>query len=138
MLDLNICPKSGQVVRSKVIMENGMYKCHRMNYWLIARAMVGVLSGIFTKLAKVMFLHMSVILFTGGGVSRPIPRRDVGWGGVLPGGVSRPRPWGVCIPTCTEADTPQQMATAADDTYTTGMHSCFQFKFNAAFSNTKH
>ena len=38
---------------------------------------------------KVMFLHLSVILFTGGWVSRPDPRGRLG---VWPGGVSRPRP----------------------------------------------
>ena len=44
-----------------------------------------------TKFAKVMFLHVSVILSTGGGVSRPIPG---GGCGVWPGGVSRPIPRG--------------------------------------------
>ena len=59
-----------------------------------------------TKFAKVMFLHLYVILPMGGclgpgpgGVSRPRPRK------CLPGrGVSRPRPGGVCILACTEAD----------------------------------
>ena len=49
-----------------------------------------------TKFAKVMFIHLSVILFTagGGGVSRPRPRGEVGG---LPGGVSRPRPGGMYL-----------------------------------------
>ena len=79
-----------------------------------------------TKFTKVMFLHLSVILFTGG-LSRPRPRGD------LPRGVSRPRPGGGvqaqacgrCILACTEADTPHQTATAADGTYPAGMHSCY-------------
>ena len=37
--------------------------------------------------------------------------------------VSRPRARG-CIPACTEADTPQQTATAAGSMHPTGMHSC--------------
>ena len=49
------------------------------------------------------------------------------------GRVSRPRPkggvqaQGVCIPVCTEADTPhpQQTTTAADGAHPTGMHYCF-------------
>ena len=73
------------------------------------------------KFAKVMFLHMSVILFTREGLPRPRPTGEVGGGGLprgclgpgsggrlggLPGGypgpglrvgVSRPRP-GVCYP----------------------------------------
>ena len=68
-----------------------------------------------TKLRKGYFLHLSVILFTGGGVSRPRP------GGGCPG----PGPGG-CIPACTEADTPQQTATAEDGTHPTGMHSCYR------------
>ena len=93
-----------------------------------------------TKFAKVMFLHVSVILSMGevsrprprgevwgvwpGGVSRPRPRGG-GWGvwpggcpgpgrGVVSrprsgvGGLSRPRPGGVCIPACTEADPPSR------------------------------
>ena len=82
--------------------------------------------------AKVMFLHMSVILFMGGGVvskhtlavasqhalqqvsrggvSRSTPRgelRGLAWGvsSPTPGGVSRPTPWGRGIPACTEAET---------------------------------
>ena len=37
----------------------------------------------------------------------------------------------VCIPACTEADTPlpEQTATAAGGTHPTGMHSCFQCKY---------
>ena len=101
-----------------------------------------------TKFAKVMFLHMSVILSTGGGVvvskhvlqvSRSTPRgklRSLAWGVSRPtlrgvsrttprGGVSRPTPGGSPgthlgdISACTEADTSlQQTSTAA------GMHSC--------------
>ena len=42
--------------------------------------------------------------------------------GPHPGGCTGP---GECIPACTEVDTPQQTATAADGTHPTGMHSCF-------------
>ena len=68
-----------------------------------------------TSFAKVTFLHLSVSNFvhSGGGV------------GVGVGVVSRPRPVG-CIPACTEADTLQQTATAADGTHPTGMHSCWK------------
>ena len=80
-----------------------------------------------TKFAKVMFLHMSVILCTGGGgvvsqhalqvvsqhALQPTPGRGLQvhtWGSPgshLGGGVSRPTPRGcVCIPACTEADPP--------------------------------
>ena len=62
------------------------------------------------------------------GVSRPTTGvgkklRGLAWGG----GVSRPTTWGVVvgIPACTEASTPQQMATAAGGTHPTGMHSCY-------------
>ena len=48
----------------------------------------------------------------GEGMSRPRPRG------------SRPSPGGGCIPACTEADTPQQTATAAGGTHPTGMHCC--------------
>ena len=44
------------------------------------------------------------------------------------GGFSRPTPGGRgrgCIPACNEADTPQQIATAASGTYPTGMHSYY-------------
>ena len=73
-----------------------------------------------------------------GGVSRPRPRgrlggsgqgcvcpgpHPVGWPRYTPGGCPGPGPGG-CIPTCTEADTPKQMATAVGGTHPTGMHSC--------------
>ena len=47
------------------------------------------------KFAKVMFLHLYVILFTGG-MSRPTPRGRLGGlaGGPTPGGGPRPRPIG--------------------------------------------
>ena len=65
-------------------------------------------------------------------VSRPTPRGEVE-GSVLEGGALQAHTWGVsrptagwCIPACTEADTPQQMATAAGGTHPTGMHSCLR------------
>ena len=99
-----------------------------------------------TKFAKVMFLHVSVILSTGreGGCLGPDPGGRLG---VLARGVSRSRPggsrpWGGpglggpglgpggrCIPACTETDPPLQMATAADGTHPTGMHSFFVIFF---------
>ena len=43
--------------------------------------------------------------------------------------------WG-CIPACIEADTPPpQMATAADGTHPTGMHSCLKQKFISRRNN---
>ena len=65
---------------------------------------------------KVMFLHVSVILFTGGGVwqaDTPLAGRHP-----LPG---QSPPW---------ADTPHRqappgMATAVDGVHPTGMHSCY-------------
>ena len=59
-----------------------------------------------TKFTKVIVLHVSVC--------------PQGWGSPGPG----PRV-GVCIPACTEADTPsKQTAAAADGTHPTGTHSC--------------
>ena len=94
------------------------------------------------KFAKVMFLHLSV--------SHSVHRRGLqahiqgGCWGVWPWGVSRPTPrggcwgvwvgdlqahtWGVCIPACTKADTPQQTGTPAGGTHPTGMHSCLWLK----------
>ena len=87
-----------------------------------------------------MFLHMSVILLTGGGlqahtqkggwgsgwgVSKPIPRGEVEGSGQR--GVSRPRwsrPGGVCVPQHALWQTnPHHTATSADGTHPTGMHS---------------
>ena len=59
------------------------------------------------EVAKVMFSQVSVCLLQGG-----VP----GSGG---GG----------IPACTEADPPGEMATAADGTHPTGMHSCLIIDF---------
>ena len=101
---------------------------------------------------KVMFLHVSVILFTVGGipaclaaglhwgvvsqhalqVSRPTPKGEVegsGLGGlhahtwgVSPG----PHPGGVCVcPSMHWGRPPPMTATAAGGTHPTGMHSCF-------------
>ena len=90
-----------------------------------------------TKFAKVMFLHVSLSHSVHGGVSQHALQvwgvsRPTAGGEVsrpTPGGVSRPTPGGVCIPACTEADTPQQPATAAGGTHPTGMHSCWVFCF---------
>ena len=57
-------------------------------------------------------------------MSRPRPRGEVGGSGRGEGS----RPEGGCIQACTEADTPQQTATAAEGTHPTGMHSCFHLK----------
>ena len=100
-----------------------------------------------TKFAKVMFLHVFVILFTRGvgipaciaglqahtrgenegsglgGVLRPTPRGKVERSGL--GGLQAHTQRG--IPACTEGNTPQQTATAAGSTHPTGMHSCFRF-----------
>ena len=57
------------------------------------------MAHLLPKFAKVMFLHLSVILFTGG-VSAP------GWGA------------------CWDTPPPGQTATAADGRHPTVMHSC--------------
>ena len=89
-----------------------------------------------TKFAKVMFLYVSVILS-----GRGLQAHTQGEVGGLARGVSRPRPGGPgggCIPACTEADTLQQTAGAADGTHPTGMHSSIQvqsdFVCNCSFT----
>ena len=77
-----------------------------------------------------------------GRVSRPTSKGEVEGSGL---GISRPTPRGVSRPTtreslqahtqggpqaCTEADIPQQTATAAGSTHPTGMHSCYYFSIN--------
>ena len=86
---------------------------------------------------KVMFLKVSVILFTWGRlvfqhalqVSRPTPRGKLrGLGGDLQAHtreVSRPTPGG--YPSIHWGRPPQQMATAAGGTHPTGMHSLSQW-----------
>ena len=64
---------------------------------------------------KVIFLHLSVILFTGGGACSG--------GYLLPGGV--PAPGGMPAPGVGAWWRPPQTATAAGGTHPTGMHSCF-------------
>ena len=71
--------------------------------------MVGSITRLKSS-AKVMFLHLSVILFTGGCLG-PYPE---GLGG-LSRGVSRPIPGGRSA---------QGPATAAGGTHPTGVHSC--------------
>ena len=88
------------------------------------------------EVAKLMFLHVSVILSTwgvgvpgpGGVCSQGVP----GLGGACSGGVA----WsggdggawsrGAGIPACTEVDPPGETATAADVTHPTGMHSYYK------------
>ena len=70
------------------------------------------------KVAKIVFLHLSVILFTGGGVCL-----SACWDTTTPREQTPPRtrhPPG--------ADTPpdQQTATVADGTHPIGMHSCYE------------
>ena len=93
-----------------------------------------------TKLRK-RYVFTPVCDSVHGGGSLQVQARDgsarEGCPGTGPRGVSRPR-LGVsrsragCIPVCTEVDTPpppQQMATAADGTHPTGMHSCMKVIF---------
>ena len=71
----------------------------------------------------------------GVGVSRPRPRK----GCLGPGPRGCPGPGGVCIPACTEADTPQQTATAAGGTHLTEcilVYSCGVLIY--AFTNTRN
>ena len=106
------------------------------------------------EVTKVMFLHMYVILFTGGvaipaciaggipaclAAGVPAPRGCMLWGGACSRGV--PDPGGVCsrgcllwgVPAlmgawpsavCVETPPRKQMATVADGTHPNGMHSC--------------
>ena len=107
------------------------------------------------SLGKVMFLHVSVILFTGGGgwgdpsmhcrwyPSMPCSRSPGGWYPSMhcrwyasmpcrsPGGSPGPHPGG--IPACSETD-PPWTATAAGGTHPTGMHSCLEYIHLRPFS----
>ena len=100
----------------------------------------GVLNGSFitvrNEVAKVMFLHLSVILFTGGeylGRYPPGPGTSP-WDQVHP-----PRPGTLPLGPDTPPRTrytplgpgtpPRQTATVVDGTQPTGMHSCFFFNF---------
>ena len=56
-----------------------------------------------------------------GGVSGPGGRGSAPGGCLVLGGAWS---WEGGIPACTEADPPGEMATAADGTHPTGMHSC--------------
>ena len=74
------------------------------------------------QVAKVMFLHVSVILLTGGGC---LPKCMLGytprWRQTPPSpGIRHPQKQ---IPP--EADPPPETATAADGMHPTGMHSCY-------------
>ena len=108
-------------------------ECHNLYFFSFSCAALVSCYRPQTKFAKVMFLHLPVILFTGRGVSRPRS-----WGVCLPRGCPGPGPGGLpiggvqaqaqermCIPACTEADTSHRLTTiAADGTHPTGMHSC--------------
>ena len=73
------------------------------------------------------YFFTRVFLSTGGGSPGPHLEGEGGRLRGLAGGSLQVHTHGggECIPTCTEADTPQQMATAAGGTHPTGMHSCF-------------
>ena len=68
-----------------------------------------------TDVAKVMFLHVFVCVFTGGSASVHAGMPSPGVGTPPPAADTPPRE---------QAPPPQQMATVANGTYPTGMHSC--------------
>ena len=86
-----------------------------------------------------MFLHLSVILFMGeGGVHPPCDRHPLeetpwqtsSWS-VAPSWQTAPLPPGRhTLGNHSPADIPPEMATAADGTHPTGMHSCLKFSQN--------
>ena len=75
---------------------------------------------------KVMFLHLSAILFTWGVCIRACTMEDT-----RPG-QTPPPPWAdTPLAEIPQADTPpQQTATAADGTHPTGMYSCLVYFYN--------
>ena len=79
-----------------------------------------------------MFLHVYVILSTVGSIPACLAGLQAHTQGEVEGsgqgGSPGPHPGDVCIPACTEADTPQQAATTAGSMHLAGMHSCFQIK----------
>ena len=82
-----------------------------------------------TKFAKVMLLHLSVILFTGGGCLGPGPRGRLEgcpgeFGGSAWAGVQAQARGGVSQHALRQTPPNQQTATASDGTHLTGMHSC--------------
>ena len=77
-----------------------------------------------------MFLHLSVILFTGGG-GRGISGRGHTWWGCMAGGACMV---GACV--CVERGVgecawQEGMATEAGGTHPTGMQSCFSQEFTS-------
>ena len=90
---------------------------------------------VHNEVVKVMFLHVSVILFTGGGCGCAIPACIAGGipaclaagleeGGSVPGG-------GRCLLGGGRVWIPprKQTATVADGTHPTGMHSCCKYNY---------
>ena len=78
---------------------------------------------------------MSRILFTGGGASSQGgsgPGGVLVWGGACSRGVGVPGTGELSAPGGCLVDT-LRTATAADGTHSTGMHSCFAFKFSISF-----
>ena len=76
---------------------------------------------------KVIFLHLFVILFTGGSLVPGVHGPGGAWSGGVPGGAWS---WGVHGPGgCLVETLPPRTATAAGGTHPTGMHSCLFIKF---------
>ena len=136
------CHDCGAILKSQRHLDLHMKRCHLVTspthlcHLCPASFKVCPQSSLITcrkrSYGKVMFLHLSVILSTGGGLSAPMhagihPPNRTPWADTpslgrhpLPG--QTPPPWA----DTPWADTPQQMATAADSTHPTGMHSCLQ------------
>ena len=114
-LHLSVCPQGGGEVSGPGGACSGM-GCLLPWVGAWSRGLPDLGGGVWAKWGYLL----------GGGGASALRVTGLGGGGVCWG----PGPRRVCsgggFPACTEVDTPQQMATVADGTHPTGMHSCFK------------